>query len=208
MAFNINTFKARGLTSGGARPSLFSVRIPLIPPGLNVGATDIEFLISAASLPPSTVDLIEVPYFGRRIKVAGERIFQNWQVSVLNDEDFELRNLFESWSNKINTHVSNRFDIVSTPNEYKVNEVEVLQYGKAGPGDESGVIRSYTFWGVWPVNIDAIPLDWGRTNQIETFDVTFAIDYWVPRIGGASGSYATDIDGSAPPIVVGPNIAG
>lgn len=195
MAFNINEFKSRGLIDQGARPALFAVRFPTVPPGVIDATGDLEFLVTAASLPAALVDAIEVPYFGRRVKLFGERVFQNWSVTVLNDENFALRNMFESWSNKMNAFLSNRYDNVTGDlGDYKIDGVEVLQYGKAGPNDDSGVIRSYLFQGLWPVQVDAIPLDWGRTNQVETFDVTFSIDEWTPRIFGDSPEYKTDLD--------------
>lgn len=205
MAFNLNDFKNNGLIEQGARPSLFSVRIPALPADIDrSGAASLEFLVSAASLPPFIVDPIEVPYFGRRIKVAGERTFQNWNVTVYNDETFSVRNLFESWSNKMNTLLSNRYQSTTGDlQDYKVNGMLVLQYGKAGPGPgsavgsagDTGIIRGYEFHGVWPAQITDIPLDWGRTNQIETFDVTFAIDYFNPAPEYSGTTYTYDQDG-------------
>jgi hypothetical protein len=205
MAFNVNDFKSNGLIEQGARPSLFGVRIPALPQDVDGTALkDLEFMCTAASLPPFTVDPIEVPYFGRRIKVPGERTFQNWQVTVYNDEDFQLRNLFESWSNKLNSLVSNRYQSeTGNLQDYKVNGMLVFQYGKAGPGNgsaigsagDTGIIRGYEFHGVWPAQVDAIQLDWGRTNQIETFDVTFSIDYFHPALEYSGRTYNFDQDG-------------
>ena len=190
--FNLNAFLQNGLVDGGARPSLFEVRLTGVPVDVPGGNTSkMSFLVQAASIPSSTIDLIEVPYFGRRIKIAGERIFRDWTVTVMNDEDFALRDLFESWSNKINALLSNVQD--STPGQlldYKIDSVEVLQYGKVGPGNDSGIIRSYIFNGLFPINVDSIALDWSRGNQIETFDVVFAYDYWIPNtIGQSAPSY-------------------
>ena len=47
----------------------------------------------------STVGMINVPFRGRELKVAGERTFENWVVTVINDEDFKLRTAFEKWAN-------------------------------------------------------------------------------------------------------------
>lgn len=200
MAFNIATFKANSLIDQGARPSLFSVRIPSLPPGVFDAKSQVELSVLASSIPSSVVEQIELPYMGRRIKTFGERVFENWRVTVYNDESFDLRNMFESWSNKINMMVSNRYDNEAQAgdlSDYKVDNVEVLQYGKAGPGDDSGVIRSYMFYGLWPTQISSIDLDWGRTNQIEMFDVVFSVDYWVPAI--VNNGYQPDIDYQLPP---------
>jgi hypothetical protein len=205
MAFNVNDFKSNGLVDQGARPALFGVRIPALPVDVDDRAIQqLEFMVTAASLPPFMIDPIEVPYFGRRIKVPGERTFQNWQTTIYNDEDFSLRNMFESWSNKMNSLVSNRY--ISSQNDlqdYKVNGMLVFQYGKAGPGPgsaigasgDTGIIRGYEFHGVWPSQVDAIQLDWGRTNQIETFDVTFCLDYFHPALEYSGLTYKFDQDG-------------
>jgi hypothetical protein len=199
LAFNIDGFRARGLVNGGARPSLFEVRLPIAPPGVSSTAlNDLSFLVQASQLPSSVIEPIDVPYFGRKIKIAGDRTFQDWTITVMNDEDFGLRNFFESWHNKINSLVSNRQDSPSgSLLDYKV-QAEVIQYGKAGPGDDSGIIRAYTFVGLFPTSIDAIGLDWERTNTYETFDVTFAYDYWVPSDFGESNDKYSPITSPDP----------
>lgn len=197
MGFNIDSFKANGLIYGGARPSLFKV-IMQFPsaPGIEGDSERASFLIRAAQLPASTVDPVDVPYFGRKIKVAGDRTFADWTVTVMNDEDFKLRNDFEAWLNYINTHISNRSASADgSPENYKV-DVQVIQFGKAGPGDDSGIIRSYSLVGAFPTSVDAISLDWDTTNAIETFDVTFAYDYWIPIAAGPRPSdYPVELAG-------------
>jgi hypothetical protein len=193
MAFNVNNFRANGLKLGGARPSLFEVTItPPAGVGAPGGVQRIPFLVRAAQLPAMTVDPVEVPYFGRKIKLAGDRTFADWTVTVMNDEDFQLRSLFENWSNKINSIVGN---VGSTPpNAYKTTAA-VSQFGRTagsatGPGP---LIRQYTFNGLFPTNIDAIALDWDTTNTIETFDVTFSYDWWEPANGLTTDSDTIDI---------------
>jgi hypothetical protein len=53
--------------------------------------------------------------------------------------------------------------------------MNVLQYGKDGE-----LIRQYDIIGAFPTTVSDIQLDWDTTNQIETFTVTFAYDYWLP----------------------------
>jgi hypothetical protein len=190
MPFDIPSFKANGLTRGGARPTLFDVNIPVVPAGAVGPVAQLPFLVQASQLPASIMDSIDVPYFGRKIKLNGDRTFTNWTVTILNDEDFGLRNLFESWSNLMNTLASNVQDTPdASPANYKADQVEVRQYGKTGNDGVGGVIRSYFFYGLFPLTVDPIALDWGRNNQVETFDVTFALDYWIPNITGAGGGY-------------------
>lgn len=183
--FNINQFKSRGLEFGGARPTLFEVF--LTPPSgirFSPGSTEkFRFLCQGAELPAANIDAIDVPYFGRTIKVTGDRTFADWTVTVMNDEDFAVRSMFELWSNALNTFESNiRRSTLDTEAAYKVN-LECVQYGKNGDR-----IRAYEIIGAFPTAIDAIGLGWDSTGSIETFGVTFAYDYWLP-VATDEGNY-------------------
>lgn len=178
MPFNISSFKENGLVYGGARPSLFNVFMS-VPAGIgidNVSVDKFRFVCKTAELPPSNVGSIDIPYFGRRIKVAGERSFADWAVTVMNDEDFSVRAMFEAWSNAINRMVANVRDPNVSTEQYKV-DLEVIQYAKDG-----STIRSYQLIGAFPTQIGAIGLNWESQNAIEEFGVNFSYDYWVPLI--------------------------
>jgi len=218
MAFNVQNFRSQGLKLGGARPSLFQVTIPTLPPGVGVSSTAgrLPFLVRAAQLPAATVDPVEVPYFGRKIKLAGDRTFADWTVTVMNDEDFALRSMFENWSNKINSHVGNVSTLRpgggsrgSLPDGYKVDAI-VSQFGRVAgsEGSEAPIIRQYKFIGIFPTTIDAIALDWDNTNTIETFDVTFSYDWWEPvNLTGMNETVNIDVGGgtnSSTPVPGGP----
>jgi len=198
MAFNIDAFKSQGLAFGGARPTLFRVLMEF-PVSIAGDTQRASYLIRSTSLPSSSVSSIPVPYFGRKIKIAGDRDFEDWSVTVMNDEDFGLRNSFEAWLNLINTHVSNRIGSgVSGPNGsapdiYKVDLI-VQQFSKAGPSNESGVIRQYKFNGAFPTSVGAISLDWDSTNTVESFDVTFSYDYWEPLATETSPIYNVELN--------------
>lgn len=173
MAFNINEFKQRGLLYGGARPSQFKVILTGDIFGADGEAlSDFQFLASATSLPSFITESVQVPYFGRTVKYSGDRVFQDWQVEVLNDADFGVRNLFERWSNGINTLISNRMDEDLWPTNYK-QSAEVIQFAQDGRE-----LRRYKFSGLFPTQIDAIGLSWAAANQIESFNVNFTYDYF------------------------------
>ena len=182
MAFNISEFASAGLPLGGARPSLFSVIVDT-PSGVpNVGAR-FAFTCRAAQIPASTVSVIEPQYFGRRIKIAGTRTFANWRVEILNDEDFEIRQAMEIWSNEINRHQANlRAPRLATTASYRTTAT-VTQYAKTGEQ-----IRTYRFVNIFPVEIGSIDLSWENGEQIETFPVEFAYDYWDLVNPGTTGT--------------------
>jgi len=178
MPFNISSFKENGLVYGGARPSLFSVTLN-VPQGIgidNVSVDKFRFMCRSAELPPSAVAAIDVPYFGRRIKIGGDRAFGDWSVNIMNDEDFAVKALFEKWSNAINRMQSNVRDPNVSTEEYK-QDLMCTQYSKDGIK-----IREYRIIGAFPTTVAGIGLDWDSQNAVETFGVTFAYDYWVPEI--------------------------
>jgi T4-like virus tail tube protein gp19 len=178
--FNISTFKTRGLQYGGVRPTLFEVYLTP-PPGVGADQNSqdkFRFTCRGAALPAATIQAIDVGYFGRKIKVQGDRTFADWTVTVMNDEDFLVRSMFEKWSNALNRLESNIRDpnFALDENSYK-SDLSVIQYGKDG-----SLIRQYDIIGAFPTNVSEIALDWDTTNQIETFQVTFAYDYWLPAV--------------------------
>lgn len=145
--------------------------------GVGVGTTSLSRLtVKAAALPEATVAEIEVGYFGRRIKVAGERAFQDWQVTVINDENWVMRAMLEAWSNGINRLEANIRDLKFDVEKYKADCV-VRQFSKTGVE-----IRSYRMIGAWPSQVAAIGLDWDQGNAIEYFACTWAYDYWLPEM--------------------------
>ena len=170
MAFNINGFQG-ALAGGGARPNLFQVKVHN-PVNLSLTLQS-AFMIQASSIPESTLGVATQNYFGRPIKFAGNRTVADWSVTVINDEDFAIRSAMEDWSEKINGLQSNRRDPgFLNARDYK-STATVTQYGKAGQ-----TLREYNFQGIFPVSVGAIALDWGTNDAMETFDVTFSVDYW------------------------------
>lgn len=177
MAFNINDMRSQ-LVTGGARPTLFQVRLQ--NPANSAGDVKFPFMCTATQIPASTVGTIPVLYFGREVKFAGDRTFEPWNVQVLNDEDFLIRNALEEWSGNLNKHEGNIREY-DAPLQYK-STAQVIQYSKTGVP-----IREYTFHGIWPTQIDPIDLDWSNQNAIELFGVTFEYDWWSVS-GGSTGN--------------------
>jgi len=179
MAFNVNEIRSQ-LTLGGARPNLFQVTIQ--NPANSVADLKVPFMVQASSIPESNLGQITVPYFGRQIKLAGDRTFGTWNVNVMNDEDFLIRNAMEQWSNTINSLQGNiRGFGASSPLLYKA-QAQVIQYSKTGLP-----IRTYQFNGIFPLSISAIDLNWGTNDTIQNFNVTFAYDWWEVS-GGITGN--------------------
>lgn len=168
MPFQLDTFKG-ALSSQGARPTLFEATINYS--GFDASALyDFTFHCKAAQLPGKTLGIIEIPYFGRKIKVAGDQTFAEWTVTVINEENFDVRNNFEKWMSVINTHVGNRL----ADRSYKQTNAEVFQYNKIGGAPS----KKYKFNSIWPSDISAIDVSWESNDAIEEFTVTLQYDWW------------------------------
>jgi len=173
MAFSVNEFRSQ-MTGDGARPNLFEVSMPF--PGFASPAnaqTKLTFMCKTAQLPGSTVGVVPVNYFGRELKFVGNRTFADWTISVINDEDFIVRNAFERWMNGINSHNFNvRNPIALAPLCYSVDS-DITQFGKQG-----NTLKKYRFVGVYPTDITPIDVDWGSNDTIEEFSVTLTYQWW------------------------------
>ena len=172
MAFDIDEIKG-AIRFGGARPTLFQV-ILTMPPGIAGDLSTLQFMARATQLPAFNLGLIQIPYFGRKVKIAGDRIYDPWTITVMNDEDFRVRNSLEVWNSRINSHAENLRD-GNLPEERLYKSVGVVtQFSKQGD-----TLRSYNLSGVFPETISSIDLDWNANDQIEEFQVQFQYDYFV-----------------------------
>ena len=179
MAFNVNEIKSQ-LILGGARNNLFQVTIQ--NPANSVADIRVPFMVRATSIPDAVVGVMEVPYFGRRIKLAGDRKYTNWSVTIINDEDYLIRNAMEEWSNRIQSFEGNvRAFGSASPLLYKA-QAQVVHFSKTGVP-----IRTYQFNGIFPVEVSGMGMDWAQQDQIQEFSVTFAYDFWQVS-GGITGN--------------------
>ena len=170
---NITEFRSR-LTGGGARANLFEVEIafPELAIDERLVTDKIPFLVKAAEIPASNLGNIPVPYRGRVLPVAGDRTFDPWTVTVINDTDFAIRDAMEKWSNSINDLQTAQGTI--DPEVYQRSAfVKQLSREGSSPGDPEKILRTYKFEGIYPNTVSSIPLDFGATDQIQEFQVTF-----------------------------------
>ena len=183
MANTIQDFKA-ALKGGGARPNLFEVQIPNIPSG-TLDQNEFKLLCKAAALPASNIAPIDVPFRGRILKVAGDRTFDTWTITVINDEDFRIRNAMEQWMQYIGQYGD--ASGTTAPSSYMVDAYvtqlkrSASTVGKGNPTG-SGLVGAakYRFFDIFPTNISAIDLSYDTSDTIEEFTVEFQVQYWVP----------------------------
>ena len=198
----ISQFRSE-LDGGGLRPNLYEVHLDFpdgVAPNLAQAKNDGIFFCKAAALPASNMGLIEVPFRGRQLKVAGDRTFDTWTVTILNDTDMGLRGAFERWINMLGTADSGQGR--TNPSTYQ-KELYVYQLGRALPGDSAGgskfkdtninpALRRYKFWGCFPTAVSQIDLAFDNNDTISEFTVEFQVQWWEADGNGGKANAVPD----------------
>ena len=184
----ITDFKSK-LSGGGARSNLFECELAF-PPAVNVvGLNDIlnkaRFLVKAANLPASNVAPIEVPFRGRVLKIAGDRTFDTWTITIINDTDFAIRSAFEKWMNTINRVSDNTG--TTNPADYQADAF-VFQLDRSGE-----TLRKYKFYDVFPTQVAPIELSYDAQG-IQEFQVELQVLYWEAIKGNGVNAGGEDIN--------------
>ena len=184
----ITDFKSK-LTGGGARSNLFEVELSfpaaVAVDGLNDILQKARFLVKAANLPASNVAPIEVPFRGRVLKIAGDRTFDTWSITVLNDTDFSIRSAFEKWMNFINKVSDNTG---STNAEDYQADAYVYQLDRSGE-----TLRKYHFFDVFPTQVAPIELSYDSAG-IQEFTVELQVQWWEAVKGTGANAGGEDIN--------------
>ena len=167
----ITDFKSK-MAGGGARPNLFEVEL-VFPDPIAI-ENDVKeksrFLVKAAQLPASNITPIEVNFRGRILKIAGDRTFDTWTVTVINDVDFSIRSAMEKWMNFINKMEDATG--AQDPAAYQP-DAYVHQLDRDG-----STLRSYKFHDVFPTNISAVDLSYETVDSVEEFTTEFQVQWW------------------------------
>lgn len=203
---NLTTFKTK--IGYGVRPNLFEVTIPTLPTGFSItGNSDVtssdapfKFLCRSAGIPAASVGTVEVPFRGRVIKLPGDRTFESWTITMLADESFNVRGLFEKWMDSLNEHTSGAGYTSAFSADLFVTQL------KRGSSSITGATplphvgqRTYKFCNAFPTNISQIDLSYDNNNSVAEYTVEFQYDWWEASnvAGGASGAV---VGGTSPTI--------
>lgn len=200
MAQNSNIQGFLNTIQNGVRPNLFEVEF-LFPESLS-GVSDSvravsSILCKSAALPASNLGVIEVPFRGRTVKIAGDRTFDTWTATFINDTDFAIRGAMEKWMDAINKHEQNtatHFNPAGTTGATKYTADLVVKQLKRDTAATGTTVTGYKLWGCFPTNISQIDLAYDSNDQIEDFTVEFQLQYWTR---GDASTYNSVIAGAA-----------
>ena len=184
---NVSSFIQR--VGQGVKPNMFMVDVNF-PGTLGKNADDLEttnIMCKSAALPGSNLGVIEVPFRGRTVKIAGDRTFDTWTVTFFNDKDFKLRAFFEEWANKINSHEANTSELfVPNSSTGYTADLKVKQLEKDDTTTGS-ILRQYTLFYCFPTNVSQIDLAYDSNDQIEEFTVEWQYSYFKAEGGARAG---------------------
>lgn len=188
----------------GVKPNMFQVELffPSRAIGGNqsntVSQTDKELanlLCKSAALPASNIGVIEVPFRGRTVKIAGDRTFDTWSPTFIVDKGMRTRSIFEQWMESINGHAGNTADLITPDNSNGYTaDIFVHQLEKGSEPGNSEYIRSYKLWYAFPTNVSQIDLAYDSNDQIEEFSVEFQYSYWTTEDVNNSRSRDLPVD--------------
>ena len=183
----ITDFKSK-LSGGGTRPNLFEVVLsfPASSPTNSNVLDKARFLIKTAQLPASTIGPVNIPFRGRILKVAGDRTFASWTVTIINDTDFAIRSALEKWCNSINK-VSDNTGATDTA-QYQADAF-VYQLDRDG-----STLRAYHMYDIFPTNVAEIALSYESTDAIEEFSCEFQVQWWEAIKGNSPSAGGEDIN--------------
>ena len=171
----LSNFKS-ALQYGGARPSLFDIEVDLSSPtfmsGVSAGVGNIISHCNVSAIPPLTVTPIEKQYFGRTVKIPGDIVFGDLNTTIMNTEDYSVRNAIEAWMDHINSHKENVTSDNLADDDFRAT-IWLTQYGKEG-----SYIQTYKFFDAWPMTLTEIALSHDTASDIEQYDVTWAYNYY------------------------------
>ena len=181
---NVSSFLTQ--VKQGVRPNMFQVDITF-PGTVEADQTLVSYMCKSAALPASNIGVIEVPFRGRTVKIAGDRTFDNWSATFINDKEMKSRAYFEQWLNQINTHKANTGEIQDPTAYGRSVVIRQLEKDASPAGSE---LRSYKLWYAFPISTSAIDLAYDSNDQIEEFSVEFQYSYWT--VGDDSDTTAGD----------------
>ena len=198
MAITSNVSSFLGKVNQGVRPNLFLATFNF-PGGTSTALTGIptstddkdlvNILCKSAALPASNLGVIEVPFRGRTVKIAGDRTFDTWTATFINDRDFKLRNAMERWMRAINAHEANTAELITPNSSGYVADIYIEQLERDSSAG-GGVLRTYKLYGCFPTNVSQIDLAYDSNDQIEDFTVEFQLQYWTAGTSQSSPSTA------------------
>jgi hypothetical protein len=167
---NLDKFLAN--FDGGARPNRYQVELSGVTlAGAGQVPQSLSFLCRSTSIPTSNLGICRVMYMGREAKISGDKVFDDWSITVYNNIDWDVRGFFERWVNGMLNHRGNTTKYQEDAEFF--GNAKVMQLDR-----NENIIHTYEMKGVWPTSLGEIALAYDSNDLVEEFAVTFAVNWW------------------------------
>ena len=172
---------------GGARPSLFEFTVTGTPTWVSASLSDVNLYCTVSALPGMTLTPIERQYFGRTVKIPGDIVFADLTTTIINTEEYNVRNEIEKWMEHINSTTDNYGQgTIGSVTNFGSGSAKLVHYRKNGKKT-----MTYEFHDIWPTTLSEIALSYDTASDIEQFDVTWAYNYFTtPVSSGVAQSFS------------------
>ena len=195
MATALNNFLTK--IGEGVKPNMFSVDINWPQSMADAPKSGdpkdlVNLLCKSAALPASNLGVIEVPFRGRTVKIAGDRTFDTWSATFFNDKDMALRSYFEKWLEQMNTHEDNNAPLFTPDNSNGYMATVGVKQLRKDATTSGTVLRQYDLYHCFPTSVSQIDLAYDSNDQIEEFTVEFQYSYWKARVPGKTDSLSSE----------------
>ena len=194
MATALNNFLTK--IGEGVKPKMFSVDInwpaSMSEAPKNGDSKDlVNLLCKSAALPASNLGVIEVPFRGRTVKIAGDRTFDTWSATFFNDKDMALRSYFEKWLELMNSHELNNAALFTPDNSNGYMATVGVKQLRKDSTTSGTVLRQYDLYHCFPTSVSQIDLAYDSNDQIEEFTVEFQYSYWKAAVPGKTDTLSS-----------------
>lgn len=145
-----------------------------------------SFLCKAANLPTTQLDVTELKYFTRSVKIPAAKQYAPITLTFYNTNSYTLRNQFLKWISVFNTPVSNlrnAIDLddagqstVTIPFTTDVSE----NYAKIvliPHNEKHEEMAAYRFSYAFPTSVSGLQYSYENDSQVQTYDVEFQYLY-------------------------------
>ena len=183
---SLSKFKS-ALTYGGARPSLFEFTVTAAPSTVSASLSDVDLYCNVSALPGITLTPIERQYFGRTVKIPGDLVFADLTTTIINTEEYNVRNEIEKWMEHINSTSDNYGQAtIGSVTNFGTGTAKLVHFQKDGKKS-----MTYEFVDIWPTTLSEIALSYDTASDIEQFDCTWTYNYFTtPLSSGVAQTYS------------------
>jgi len=139
-----------------------------------LGQLSEALLVKASSLPGSSIPAVEVFHEGLAVKLAGDRVYDDWEVTCWLDKNAKLYKDVTKWADLANGSGANVNVGGAAQSAYKF-DIGIQMLDRTGAPIAG---TDYKLAGAFPTTIGAVDLAHDSNDTAAEFAITFSYDYY------------------------------